>query len=143
MSFYKINTDGGSRGNPGPGASAFVVWESDQVINSEGKAFQNTTNNKAEYTALLMACEWLSAQKPSVEKVEFYLDSELVVKQMNGVYKIKDQDLFQIAQQIKTLAKGFAFPVSYTHVRREFNKEADLLVNETLDTYLTHVEKIG
>lgn len=141
MLFMKliIFTDGGSRGNPGPGASAFVVKQSDKVIFEKGEYDPHTTNNKAEYKAVLMAMEWLSQNHLDVNNVSFFLDSELVVKQLNGIYKIKDTDLAVFASKIKDIAHRLSLEISFTHVRRELNKEADALVNKTLDISLQHV----
>lgn len=128
----KINTDGGSRGNPGPAASAFVVRSGDETVFSEGKYVGVTTNNVAEYTAVLMAWEWVSANE--ISQVNFFLDSELVTKQLKGEYKIKDEKMKALAGKIKNFEKNFSGIVTYTYVPRIQNKEADLLVNQTLDS---------
>ncbi|KKQ24896.1 MAG: ribonuclease HI, ribonuclease HI, partial [Microgenomates group bacterium GW2011_GWC1_37_12b] len=88
----KIFTDGGSRGNPGPAASAFVVFENNKILTKEGKFLGNATNNIAEYSALLLAVEWLNKNKLT-ENIKFFLDSELIVKQLNKTYKIKNKNL--------------------------------------------------
>lgn len=138
----KIYTDGGSRGNPGPSASGYVISDNDdQVIEEGGEYLGITTNNQAEYQAVKLALE--VAQKYCNDHLDFYIDSLLVVNQMNGIWKVKNKDLWPVHQAIKDLAKGFK-KVTYTHVRREFNKLADGKVNEVLDSREKHeeVEKI-
>lgn len=128
-----INTDGGSRGNPGPAACAFVVKEIGAVIYEESKFMGISTNNQAEYMAMLRAMEWLSKNNKNVKSCIFILDSELVAKQLQGKYKIKDEKLKPYAISIKDLERNLGVAVTYTIVKREFNKEADLLVNKSLD----------
>lgn len=128
-----IFTDGGSRGNPGPAASAFVVKNTDgDLIFKDGVYLGESTNNKAEYMGLLHAWTWVVNNE--ITQVNFFLDSELVVKQITGVYKIKDSSLSVIAAKIKDLEKNSGIKVSYTHVLRHNNKDADKLVNEVLDS---------
>ncbi|KKQ85965.1 MAG: ATP-utilizing enzyme of the PP-loop superfamily (Modular protein), partial [Candidatus Woesebacteria bacterium GW2011_GWB1_38_8b] len=128
----KIFTDGGSRGNPGPAASAFVVFENNKILTKEGKFLGNATNNIAEYSALLLAVEWLNKNKLT-ENIKFFLDSELIVKQLNKTYKIKNKNLKIIFLRInKLLDEGFEGS-SFIHVPRGQNKLADELVNKILD----------
>lgn len=127
-----IYTDGGSRGNPGPAAAAFVVKNTDgEVVYKSGVYLGESTNNKAEYMGLLNA--WNYVVTAGITEVNFFLDSELVVKQITGIYKIKDSSLLVIASKIKELERGTSIKVSYTHVLRHNNKDADKLVNEVLD----------
>ncbi len=127
----KLYTDGGSRGNPGPAAYAFVIEAEDgTILDSRGEAIGVATNNVAEYSALIAGLE--RAVEAGVDELEVVSDSELLVKQMRGEYKVKNralQDLFldasRIARQIHR--------VTYTAVRREHNELADSLVNEALD----------
>lgn len=130
-----IYTDGGSRGNPGPAASAFIVYKNEEVYFSEGRYIGVATNNVAEYQALLNAFTWLKEYGDigSDYSLTCYLDSELVVKQLTGIYKIKDQTLSLMAQKIMTIKKELNLNVSFIHVKRELNKEADKLVNSALD----------
>ncbi len=134
-----INTDGGSRGNPGKAASAFVVQDLDgHVLFQEGVFLGIKTNNEAEYQGVIAACQWAieNYQDLQIEKINFILDSELVVKQLRGEYKIKNLNLLQLAQQIKALEKVLiGVEISYQNVPREENKLADLLVNQTLDEH--------
>lgn len=127
----KLFTDGGSRGNPGPSASGYVLMDvADNVVKKAGVYLGITTNNQAEYQALKFGL--LEAHKLHAEKVDVYMDSELVVKQMKGIYKVKNRDLWPIHEAIKQLVAAFR-SVNFTHVPRELNKLADAEVNETLD----------
>lgn len=131
----KIFTDGGSRGNPGPSASGFVVLDmEDNVLVEKGKYLGVTTNNVAEYTALKLALEECRAM--GVRQVNAYLDSLLVVNQMKGIFKIKNRDLWPIHDAIKKLAATFD-KIEFSHVPREFNKLADAEVNIALDEHLS------
>lgn len=130
----KIFTDGGSRGNPGPSASGFVVMDmEDNILVERGEYLGVTTNNVAEYTALRLALE--EAHKAGARQVHAYLDSLLVVNQMKGIFKIKNRDLWPIHDSIKKLAAQFD-KVEFSHVPREFNKLADAEVNKALDSHL-------
>ncbi len=127
-----IYTDGGSRGNPGPSASGFVIMNTkEQILEEGGEYLGVTTNNQAEYQAVKIALETALKYHPS--KIEFRIDSLLVVNQMNGVYKIKNRDLWPIHSAIKELVEQVNGSVKFTHVRREFNTLADQKVNEVLD----------
>lgn len=129
-----IYTDGGSRGNPGPSASGYVIMnKNEEVIEEGGEYLGITTNNQAEYQAVKLALE--EARKLHAKSVQFYIDSLLVVNQMNGIYKIKNRELWPVYQAIKDLATDFE-EVTFSHVRREFNKLADAKVNEILDSRL-------
>jgi len=135
----KIYSDGGARGNPGPSASAFVVFEYDKILHKENKYFENKTNNQAEYLALLMAVQWLVKSKIRNKKLNFYLDSELVVNQMKGIYKVKNDQLKRIFLKIKNLEGELLKNnnnLLFTSVKREFNSIADKLVNQAIDENL-------
>lgn len=130
----KIFTDGGSRGNPGPSASGFVIMDmEDNLLFEQGVYLGVTTNNVAEYTALKLALE--KCRESGARKVHAYLDSLLVVNQMKGIFKIKNRDLWPIHDSIKKLTADFD-EVSFSHVPREFNKLADGQVNKALDEHL-------
>ena len=130
----KLFTDGGSRGNPGPSASGFVILDmEDNVLADKGVYLGVTTNNQAEYTALKLGLE--ACHKIGAREVEVYMDSLLVINQMNGIFKIKNRDLWPIHDAIKQQAKSFD-KVSFSHVPREFNKLADAAVNRALDQHL-------
>jgi ribonuclease HI len=127
----KLYADGGSRGNPGPSASGFVLLDMDgTVIKKSGVYLGITTNNQAEYQALKFGLE--EAHKMGAREVNVFLDSLLVINQMKGIFKVRNRDLWPIHEAIKEQAKQFK-KITYTHVPREFNKLADAEVNETLD----------
>jgi ribonuclease HI/pterin-4a-carbinolamine dehydratase len=130
----KVFTDGGSRGNPGPSASGFVILDmEDNILVDKGLYLGITTNNQAEYMALKLALE--ECRKMGVLEAQVYLDSLLVVNQMKGIFKVKNRDLWPIHDAIKQIAKQFK-KISYSHVPREFNKLADAAVNRALDEQL-------
>jgi len=133
MSRIIINTDGGSRGNPGPGAIGFVVCKDDQEIHRAGKCIGKTTNNQAEYLAVLEALLYLEKKEIGQGEVVFKIDSELVVKQLNGEYKVKDEKLKPLFLKIREKIIGLGVKISFVHIRREQNKIADSLVNQALD----------
>lgn len=124
-------TDGGARGNPGPAAYGYVLESEDgAVLAAHGEAIGTATNNVAEYRALLAGLE--KALELGVDEVDVVSDSELLVKQMRGEYKVKKAALRDLSQQAASLARELG-SVSYTAVRREHNELADQLVNEALD----------
>ena len=123
--------DGGSRGNPGPSASGYVLMSMDDGIIFQGGQYMGiTTNNQAEYNALKLGLE--EAAQRSAQIVHVYMDSLLVVNQMKGLYKVKHRDLAPVYQAIKAMEHHFQ-QVTFTHVPRELNKLADAMVNEVLD----------
>lgn len=129
-----IYTDGGSRGNPGPSASGYVIMNTSEHILEEGGEYLGvTTNNQAEYQAVRLALE--KAKKYHPNKVTFRLDSELVVRQMNGQYQIKNRDLWPVHARIQELIAHIK-RVRFTHVYRERNTLADAKVNEILDNHM-------
>lgn len=126
-----IYSDGGSRGNPGPSASGFVIMDSAERMIAEGGAYIGiTTNNQAEYQAIYFGLQ--RAVELGARTVDFRMDSLLAVNQLNGIYKIRNRDLWPIYERIKELSREFD-RVTFTHVRREFNKPADAMVNKLLD----------
>lgn len=129
-----IYTDGGSRGNPGPSASGYVIYndQKEELVN-KGVYLGITTNNQAEYTALKLALE--EAINLRAQEVSVYMDSLLVVNQMKGVFKVKNRDLWPIHDAIKQLCGQFKH-ITFTQVPREFNKVADAAVNRALDENL-------
>ncbi|MDP1743720.1 MAG: ribonuclease HI family protein [Candidatus Amesbacteria bacterium] len=130
MANYQIFTDGGSRGNPGMASCAFVVYDSQsKLIFQKGFPLGITTNNVAEYTAVLKAVEWLASGTEAI----FKLDSLLVVQQLNGIYKIKDTKLQDLVNKILLKIENCKLKISFKHIPREKNIVADLLVNKTLD----------
>ena len=128
-----IYTDGGSRGNPGPSASGFVIMNNSQHIIAQGSEYLGiTTNNQAEYQAVRLGLE--RAQELGLRNIDFRLDSMLVVNQMNGVYTIKNRDLWPINERIRDLVSHFD-SVTFRHVPRELNQLADNEVNRALDAH--------
>ena len=127
----RLSTDGGARGNPGPAAYGYVLETDDgTVLAAEGEAIGVATNNVAEYRALVAGLE--KALELQVDKLDVVSDSELLVKQMKGEYKVKNEALKGLQQEAARLARQLR-SVSYTAVRREHNELADQLVNEALD----------
>ncbi len=132
-SYLVIYTDGGSRGNPGPSATGFVILdESENYLYEGGSYLGITTNNQAEYQAVLQAME--KAKEMGARQIDFRLDSLLVVNQLSGIYQIKNRDLWPIFERIKQLSGHFD-KVSYRHVKREYNRLADGMVNKVLDEH--------
>lgn len=131
--YIKVYTDGGSRGNPGPAASGMVLLTpDDKLIEAFGVYLGETTNNQAECRAVLFAIE--AALKHGAKKIDFYMDSMLVCKQLLGEYKIKNEALKPIYEQIWAYTKELE--CTYQHVYREFNKAADEQVNIAIDRAL-------
>jgi probable phosphoglycerate mutase len=127
----KLSTDGGARGNPGPAAYGYVLETDDgTVLDARGERIGIATNNVAEYSALIAGLE--AALERGVTELEVVSDSELVVKQMRGEYKVKNAALRELSLEAGRLARKLA-SVTYTAVRREDNELADRLVNEALD----------
>lgn len=138
MAKYEIYCDGGARGNPGPAAVGVVIKKmggkmggvGDEVVKIGKFIGSRLTNNQAEYLAVLEALRKL--HRLNASRIVFHLDSELVVKQLNGSYKVKNPQLKKLHQQILTLLRNLKV-VKFKHVTRENNQEADRLVNEALD----------
>jgi ribonuclease H / adenosylcobalamin/alpha-ribazole phosphatase len=127
----RLFTDGGARGNPGPAAYAFVLEADDgTVLEARGEAIGVATNNVAEYRALVAGLA--RAVEAGVTELEVVSDSELVVKQMRGEYRVKNRALQELSLEVARLARKIG-PVRYTTVRRHENELADRLVNEALD----------
>ena len=130
-----IYADGGSRGNPGPSAAGFVIYNSkNKIIFKGGNYLGITTNNQAEYQAVKLAIEKALSLEPRPKHLSFRLDSQLVTNQLNGVYQIRNRDLWPIHSSIKDLIQKFE-KVDFTHIMRALNKEADAMVNKVLDDH--------
>jgi ribonuclease HI len=128
----RLSTDGGARGNPGPAAYGYVLEAEDgTVLAAHGEKIGIATNNVAEYSALIAGLE--KALELGVEEVEVVSDSELMVKQMRGEYRVKNEALQELWSRAGKLARQLG-NVSYNAVRREHNELADRLVNEALDS---------
>jgi probable phosphoglycerate mutase len=127
----RLYTDGGARGNPGPAAYGYVLEAEDgTVLAAEGEAIGVATNNVAEYRGLVAGLT--RAIELAVPEVEVRSDSELMVKQMNGIYRVKNEALRELSLEAARLARQLG-RVQYVHVMREQNELADRLVNEALD----------
>ena len=127
----RLFTDGGARGNPGPAAAAYVLEaENGVVLAAHGQTIGVATNNVAEYQALVAGLA--RAAELGVHELEVVSDSELLVKQMRGEYRVKNAALRELSVQAARLARRVG-TVTYTAVRREHNELADRLVNEALD----------
>ncbi len=123
----KVYTDGGARGNPGPAACAFVIYDpAGNLREKRGKYLGKMTNNEAEYQGVIEALTSLADPE-----LNFYLDSQLVVSQLNGIWKVKEPRLRVLLFKIRQLENGRK--ITYAYVPREQNRMADALVNETLD----------
>jgi ribonuclease HI len=127
----RVSVDGGARGNPGPAAIAAVVQdEGGALLEERSEAIGTATNNVAEYRALLLGIE--RARTLGASRLELIADSELIVRQVEGEYKVKEETLRELHRQVQQ-ALGRFDGWSIRHVRREENAEADRLVNEELD----------
>jgi ribonuclease HI len=127
----RLFTDGGARGNPGPAAYGFVLEAEDgTVLAADGQAIGVATNNVAEYSGLVAGLR--KALELHVPEVEVVSDSELLVKQMRGEYRVKNETLRALFVEASTLARSLQ-GVEYRHVKRAHNELADRLVNEALD----------
>lgn len=145
-----IHTDGGARGNPGPAAVGVVIELQQETRDKKqetiticefGKRIGETTNNVAEYTAVREALAYLKSQitNPNDQinkhlEIQFFLDSNLVVQQLNGIFKVKEANLRNLFFDVRVLEQEVGREITYTYVPREQNKRADFLVNKELDT---------
>ncbi|HSI20545.1 MAG TPA: ribonuclease HI family protein [Verrucomicrobiae bacterium] len=135
MSILTIHTDGGARGNPGP-AAVGVVLESGDFHLEHGRHIGDATNNVAEYTGVIDALDRVAELEIPVTELHFFLDSELVVRQILGQYRVKEITLQALHAEVLKKLRATGLPYRFTHVRREQNKLADKLVNQTLDGVL-------
>jgi len=126
-----LYTDGGARGNPGPAAGGAVLKSLDgEVIDTRSKYLGETTNNQAEYIALIIGLEM--ALENSCTELSVFMDSELAIRQINGQYKVKNLAIAERFKEVHNLRVKFQ-KITFTHVRREKNTEADALVNKCID----------
>jgi ribonuclease HI len=132
METLVIYTDGGSRGNPGEAGIGVVIYDEkkENILKEIGKYIGTETNNVAEYTALVVALK--EACDMEAKRVKLFLDSELIVKQIKGEYRVKHEGLIPLYTKVVSLLKNFEY-YEITHVRREYNKQADKLVNLAID----------
>ncbi|MCL4338377.1 ribonuclease HI family protein [Patescibacteria group bacterium] len=140
MDSILINTDGGARGNPGPSAIGVVIkTENGQVLAELSRNIGQTTNNVAEYAAVIEALKWLKSDKATKGQsdqieIHFFLDSTLVVNQLNGLFKVKEAHLRELMFQVRRLEQEVKGNISYAYIPREKNQRADYLVNKALDS---------
>ena len=128
----RIHTDGASRGNPGPAAFAYIIDRDGEDLIEEAGKLGRMTNNQAEYLALVRALEH-ALELGAHHRVVVHSDSELLVKQMKGEYRVKNADLRDLYEEATALCGRFKEAVAFQHVRREDNRRADALGNEALD----------
>lgn len=135
MSNVLVFTDGGARGNPGPAALGVFIEKDGKTLAKIGRYLGETTNNVAEYSAIIEALKWLVGNKKALEteKIEFYTDSLLAYSQIGGIFKVKNTNIREFILKIRTLEQELQIPILYHHIRREKNKIADFLVNHALD----------
>ncbi|MBI1833718.1 MAG: ribonuclease HI family protein [Candidatus Andersenbacteria bacterium] len=126
----KLFTDGGARGNPGPAGIGYVLDIEGKDALERGEYIGETTNNQAEYKALIAGLTL--AQSEEVSELHCFLDSELVVKQMNGQYRVKHVDMKPLHKEAKRIAADFT-KITFAHVLRSKNEKADFLVNKAID----------
>lgn len=154
---FIVHTDGGARGNPGPAAVGVVIERQQRTRDNKqetiilcefGKRIGETTNNVAEYTAVIEALTEVKRQKEKVKseyagqmEIQFFLDSKLVVEQLNGNFKVKDAKLRELMMQVKILEQECRGEVTYAYVPREENSRADYFVNKALDEQSNNTTK--
>lgn len=137
MKNLNIYTDGGARGNPGPAAYGVIIKINNKTIYEESQAIGTATNNEAEYQGLIAALKWLNKSKLKTNQYNFYLDSRLVVKQMQGKFKVKASNLKPLWQNAKKLAQNLSGKIKYQHIPREENAAPDKLLNQALDNKIS------
>lgn len=135
MTRITIYTDGGARGNPGPAGIGIVIEGLASGKKTFGEYIGETTNNEAEYRALITALQKLKklVGKKKLDQIDCYADSELMVKQLNSEYKVKDSNLRGLFMEVLKLKSELKTPISFHHIRRDKNAEADELLNRVLD----------
>lgn len=125
-----LRSDGGARGNPGPGGAGFVIEVDGEIVCRGGRFLGSVTNNIAEYSALIWGLR--NAHALGIDELTVLADSELLVKQLNGQYRVKNEGLKPLFVEAQNLVRGFG-RVEIRHIRREENKAADALANEAMD----------
>lgn len=131
-----IHTDGGSLNNPGEAGIGFLIHDEKKLIYKHAEAIGIASNNVAEYTALIRALSYvrdqISLDVLDPEEIEVIADSELMIKQITGIYKVKNKDLKTLHSKIKMLEMEISIPILFKHVLRKYNAEADFLVKQAL-----------
>ena len=134
----KVYTDGGSRGNPGISAYGVVIIDSkNQIIHQEAKFLGIKTNNEAEYMGIIAALTWIknNQQKLSVKSFSFFSDSQLIVRQIQGKYKVKAKNLQPLFGSVRHLLTHINLPFHFQDIRRDHNQIADALANQAMDDH--------
>ena len=131
VNVWKLYTDGASRNNPGPSGVGFILLNNDKTICEQGFFIGNKTNNQAEYTALVSGIFFAKEFMSPNDKLAIYADSQLLIRQMNGQYRVKDAKLKQLQTVAYELLEGYQY--SFCHVYRDQNTRADELANRGLD----------
>jgi ribonuclease HI len=134
--FINVYTDGGSRGNPGISGYGLVIYDDqNKILYKEGKFLGIKTNNEAEYSGILAALNWIKDHQDlyQISQINFFADSQLMIRQLQGIYKVKAPTLLPLYAQVQQLLTQINLPTKYTDVRREFNKLADELANQAMD----------
>ena len=129
-----VYTDGGALNNPGPAASAYLIYQGKKLLFKDALSIGTASNNVAEYTALIMALKKIEEMKKtsSISSITCLADSKLLVMQMQGLYKIKHVDMKRLHTEVKILEMRLGFIPTYKHIPREKNEEADDLVKSVL-----------
>ncbi|MBI2032045.1 MAG: ribonuclease HI family protein [Candidatus Levybacteria bacterium] len=136
MSKIYIFTDGGARGNPGPAAIGVAIKKDNFFLTKIGRKIGFNTNNFAEYSAVIEGLKYLKENPSCLENIDeiiFFMDSELVASQVNGIYKVKSPKLRKLLMELRLLEQQIQKEIIYRHIKREENKIADGLVNMALD----------
>jgi len=130
-----VYTDGGSRGNPGPSGYGLVIYDDNQkILFQESKYLGVKTNNEAEYSGLIGALNWINNQNSlKISQINFYADSQLMIRQMQKKYKVRSPNLIPIFNQAQDLINLISLPIIFKDIRRDFNQLADQLANEAMD----------
>lgn len=140
MNNVYVYTDGGSRGNPGPAAlGVYITDDKGTKLAAIGKRIGDTTNNVAEYRAVIEALSWLIENKKNIEKntkITFYLDSQLVYSQIKGIFKVKSESIRELVYTVRKKLEDIEYVMEWNHIPREKNKKADELVNLALDNLI-------
>ena len=135
MPDYTLSTDGGARGNPGPaGAGAVIQDAKNETVREISEYLGEVTNNQAEYQALILGLEALESLGVLGKDILVRMDSELIIEQMKGHYKVKNEGLKPLYQRARAIVAALGGTVTFTHVLRQYNKRADALVNQAVDT---------
>lgn len=136
-----VYTDGGSRGNPGNAATGVVIQVNNVPLFESGEYLGVTTNNVAEYTAVIRALDWLIENKGTLphssgESIQFKLDSQLVVEQLSGRYAVKQPHILELVRKVQQRLVSLEIPAKFQYIPRKENARADALVNQALDAHI-------